>query len=112
MHTDHFAVPNLAALHARGSGRPLLRLGALLAMVVFCVAVDALVVVLAWKAVVALVTHASPQTLVQLGLGAVVLTGVGAHWLRVRRAGRAASGGTARRIPPAGRARPGRDAGT
>src|SRR5688572_25850293 len=90
MHTDYFAVPNLVALRDRKSVRPLLRLVAMLAIAAFCLAVDALVLVLAYRAGVALLSG-PPQTLVQIGLALTVLVCLALLRSRVRRDAPAAS---------------------
>ena len=111
MHTDYFAVPNLVGFRDRKATRPLLRLVAMLAIAAFCLVVDALVLVLAYRAGVALLTMVPPQTLVQVGLALTVLAGVALLRVRVRRAARPASDETPIQILPAAPAHHARDAG-
>jgi hypothetical protein len=112
MHTDYFAVPNPVALRDRRSGRPILRLVVLFAIAAFCLAVDALVLVFAYRAGVALRTAVPPQTLVQIGVALTVLVCLARLRVRVRRDARAASDEMPTRTLPAAPAHRARDAGT
>jgi hypothetical protein len=111
MHTDYFAVPTLGAIRDRKPSRPVLRLVAMFAIVAFCLAVDALVLVLAYRAGVAVLTEYPLETLAQIGLALTVLVSGALLLARVRRDARAASDEMPTRTLPAAPARRARDAG-